>query len=183
MKSRRRHILCLAIPIAVLGLLCAGLELAGPAWHLVYGDSVHFRKWQIPVPRIFCVFHSSSVPELWKLPIGIPRWHGPYATISFLVLARELPDSFSPERYERWAKNAAENSATRQKFWVTAERKVPVDGTFAYCFESVSAEDRTTREITCPIKGSPLVADYFGSLKYFPDFYSMLKGMSRSIDH
>jgi hypothetical protein len=180
MKSHRKPVLRLTILGIFLCLLYSCLELAGPAWHLVYGDSVRFRGWKIPVPRMFCVIHSSSVPELWKLPIGIPRWHGPYAIISFIVLTAEPSDSLSPERYERWTKDAAEVTATRQKYWVTAERKVLVDGTFIYCFESVSAEDRTTRAITCPIKGSPLVAEYFGSLKYFPDFYSMLKGMSRA---
>lgn len=179
MKIRRRSVLCLAIPIAVLGLLFSALELAGPAWHLVYGDSIQYHGWRIPVPYMFCVTHSSSVPELWKWPIGITKWHGPSANINFPVLHAEPPASLSPERYERWAKDAAEVTATRQQYWVTAERKVPVDGTLAYCFESVSAEDRATREITCPIRGSHLAVFFVGSLEYFSDFYSMLKGMSR----
>ena len=163
----------LAILAVIVGLVLSGIELAGPEWHLVHGDSVHYRGWRIPIPYWFCVTNATSEPKLWNLPLGAFKWHGPCAYISFL--ARRSGEPLAPADYRRFA----EDAARRQGYRLTSERKIPVDGTFAECFESVSTEDNKTHQIVCPIRGSILAATYIGSPNYFPDFYSMLQGMSR----
>lgn len=162
--------LLLVVPIAVM----LPAPLLGTVWHLLHGEFITYDHWKIRVPPSFYVRQGAGGPYLWKLTLGFPLWHGPYAVIG----VSELPRSFEyVEDYQKFM-NGADLAAQLQGYKFLLTRQVSIGKTSGYCLEYGSLNNATNSFVQCTVEKTSLLFSYRGHTKYIAILFSTIQSIS-----
>jgi hypothetical protein len=159
-------------------LLIAATLLLGPGWHLMHGNYVSYEGWQISVPRGFFVTHNRGAATIWKVLPGQGLLDLPYAQISLHYESEDKPPFSYAKNYDRSGYAVMATIANPGGYKLTGQPMVPAGGTTVYCWELSRSAKQPGSSVWCAMGGSRLYVSYFGSLRYLPDFYGVLKGMT-----
>ncbi len=172
MKRPLRLTLCFLLGIP----LCATLPVPflGTMWHLVHGDFVVYRQWQIRVPPTFYVRQGAHGPLLWRLTFGFPVWHTPYAVIG----VSDLPHPFKYEEDYLKFMTGADLAAQDQGYKFLSTRKVSVGKVSGYCYEYGLLQDSSKSFVQCAVEGTVLLFGYRGHTKYIPILLSTVQSIT-----
>jgi hypothetical protein len=166
--------------VGACGIVMLCLPLLGPGWHAIYGDSVSYGGWRVPVPGGFYVRKSGGSSAMWKLSLGIPLLNRPYGHISLF----SLPPPRRPFEFERdypgFAKRTGDLAA-QSGYELKAQRTVAVGKTSAYCLEFARQVEEPRSLVRCALDNSVVVLFYEGDPRYVPEFFNVLGGMSQEI--
>lgn len=177
-KAKSRLILrLLGVLLGALLVILLSIPLLGPCWHILYGDSIFYADWKIPVPKGFYVRRSEEGPTMWKESFGIPFFKAPYGHIS--LFRRQQPFSF--ERDYLQFRNGLTQDAAERKYEFKAERTVQVGKNPGYCLEFGQSSQRTL--LRCTVENSSVVFFYEGDPQYVPEAFSSFRGMSAAADN
>lgn len=161
----------------VAGLLAVliTVPLLGPGWHLLFGDTISFEGWRVPVPQGFYVRQSATETAMWKQSFGIPFFNVPYGHVSLYRSPQKL---FSLDRdYSRF-KAALAQDASKEGYKLTSERTVPVGDKPAHCLEFKRSSPAPGALVRCVVESSAIAIFYEGDPRYVPDVFAILQGVS-----
>ena len=160
----------LAIPLAAM----LPVPFLGRMWHSVHRDFIIYHKWKIRVPTTFYVRQGTHGHFLWKLPLGFPLRHDPYAMIG----VSELPHPFEYEEDYRRFTTGADLAAQDQGYKFLSTQEVSIGKTLGYCHEYGLSRDPTKSFVQCAVEHTDLLFAYRGHTRYIPILFSTLQSIS-----
>jgi hypothetical protein len=144
----------------------------GPLWHWKNGDFIYHNQWKILVAPSFFVSNTATGPSLWKLPVGFPLRHDPYAVIGISDLKR--PFEYEAD-YQTFI-NSTGMVADTQRYQFL--REVSIGTKFAHCLEYGLPNNSAKSFAQCTVEHSNLMVSFRGHTKYLPVLVSTIRSMS-----
>jgi hypothetical protein len=160
-------ILVLSIVVMTLPVL-----FLGPFWHWINGDFIYYHQQKVRVESSFFVYNKLGRPSLWKLPVGFPLWHDPYAVIAFSDLKR--PFEYE-EDYQKFM-NGSGRAADAQGYQFLKE--VSIGTNVAHCLEYGLPGNAAKSFAQCTVEHTDLLISFRGHAKYFPLLISTINSIS-----
>ena len=169
-KPLRNYLICFTIPFGMVGLFLLAIPFLGPAWHVVYGDTVSYSGWTFNVPKGFLALHDvSDGGSMWRLGLGIPWFESPYGHLT--IRQRSGVYLSYEEHYDKFEGIQIE-MASDTGHELSLRREVPVGDRKAYCVEFLRPDKMPHALIRCMIENSGFLVSYEGHPKYLEDAYS-----------
>jgi hypothetical protein len=160
--------------IACLIVVAAFLpELVGASWHLVHGNSAHYRDWDIPVPTgWFAVNQGESLAVERMLRFAL--WQDAPMVVFLPV---HVTSNYVFDR-NVWEEEQVKIQV-KKGYRLSSTRDIQVAGQAGYCWEFAQAADPARLWITCVLPAERLSADFSGDRSYAAAFYALLPGIVR----
>ncbi len=152
-----------------LALIAAFLpDLVGAGWHLLYGPSIRYRGWQIPVPRGWFAMHQGEGIVIGRM-LALALWR-PAPTAVFLPI-HVTPEFVFDQKI--WEEEQVAIQGHRG-YRLDKGEAVVVAVRPGYCWEFSATAHPRHLWITCIIPADRMSVDYSGGPEFVPVFFSML---------
>ncbi len=146
--------------------------IVATAWHLLHGDSITYKTWEVPVPKGWYAASKGEMLIVTRMARFRERGNGP----NIALLSLPIPAGSAPTSHR--LKRAEIEVFSKNGYVFTGGRAIRLGNHEGYCLEFVRRDNRDYIRITCKVLTDQLGVDFEGYRTFVADFYSVLQGVS-----
>lgn len=176
-KTFRFLLMLLTIFVAVMCLFFLVVPFLGFGWHMLHRNYISDAGWKIPIPKHYYVRQQERGPTVWKPSFGAPLFDVPFSHISFFSRkpgAEIFMGTGDSARFEQ----AISETATQNGYQLKSKHIVPIGNKNATCLEFERVGKQPKSLVRCAAEDANVYPFFEGDVRYIPELFAMLKGMS-----